>query len=274
MTDELETPSVEETGFEDDFKSFVENEDPIEQPEVISEEEAPTPVEEPTVEPIQEEEVNPDWQTLYEEEKQYRRTVEGRFKKARDDWRDKEETLTTKPVADKPTVSHKEFWDEYDVMLEPVTALIHSIISDELSKFTPKLETIESTINDASVEAHQSAIAAAFPNWRDIAQSKELELWMNSLPYKSDDAIDGETAWNWFTNGSAQEVITLFTAFKESCDVQSKSTKQLTVPKRVSTTPIVDKVIAAQAVDEGVPTIPQTRAVESNTFEDDFKSFL
>lgn len=273
MSEDVIVPS-EDRELEQDFMDLL-NEVPIEEPEVeVQTPEVIEPESEPEA-PIIEEEVapvveddGPDWEALFKAEEQRRKTTEGRFKKAREEWKQKEEEVASVVTEPQKPASHEDFWETYEEMLAPIKDLITVMVDERIAGLTPKLENIEAQVETTSTEAHYNTIAATHPDWREVAASAELEQWMNSLPYTSDKGMDGATAWKWFNEGTAQEVVALFTEYKNSRSRKSEIKPE--VPKPDS---LVDKVIAASAVESsgGAPTISEPK---NTSLEEDFKSFL
>lgn len=281
MDNDKETATT--PSFEQEFASFTKTTDLEEAPEEIVEEAAEIEEEEPEEVIYQTEEVveeEPDYKELFKREEQYRKTVEGRFKKSREEWLEREkELVAAKPVKeDSPVLDHAEFWETYEEMKAPVTDLIRKLIAEELNGFKQKVETIEDTVQLSTTEKHFAAIAAVHPDWREIASDPKIGEWMNTLPYETDgSALDGKTAWNIFNKGNAEEVIKLFTAYKTS--VQSGlhgKNKEINLPKKPVPSVnerLVSKAVAALAVQGGSSSLPETTHRQTTSFEHDFAEF-
>jgi len=274
------TSSDELSEFEKEFINSFANED-LDEPTVEPAEEAQieedSVIEEDVIEQ-EEEQIAQDtinYKQLFELEEQRRKTVEGRFKKAREDWKAKEDELHSKSA---PVSDNAEFWELNEELRQPVIDLITSIVNDRLAEIKTSMASIQDTVATTSEEAHFNTISAAHPDFKQIASGNEIKVWMNSLPYKTEGSdMDGEEAWRIFNSGSAVEVIHLFNVFKSSRkdgEPKNDKHKQKVPTPNSASDKLVRKVTASLAVDSGTPIVPQSESKRNKSFEEEFLEFV
>lgn len=145
-----------------------------------------------------------DFQTLYERERQRLRSFEGRVRRERDAWRRQEadfrrrlETAAANeadPDAPTPDMSS----------LPSLPSLIEQARREAMDAVAPYLEELKA-------ERHQAAVAAAHPDWREVAEDPELEEFIDRQP-----GFVAEAMRRVVRDGEADEVVALLDEFKRA----------------------------------------------------------
>lgn len=121
-----------------------------------------------------------------------------------------------------------EFKDDYPGIYAPIEKLMGSKVADLEQKITDLSEKFDSDIKplkDGAVKnaqaEHDSLILGAHSNFQEIADSGKLAEWIDKQP-----AIMQRAYLDVTKNGSAQDVIELFDAYKEANPAEAAPSKE------------------------------------------------
>jgi len=284
---------ADEKTFDDYFTEAVEDEDKESQ-EVLNEEKDETSLENPDEKenlkddssfkftpPNKDKEVDNtaevDWESRYQEleaelekERQRNRSWEGRLKKSDADIKALTERVAelqnsrqsddkSEKTIDPEDMDLQAFLEEFPTFEKPIKALAKKIatqiVQDELGKITPKIEKVETTLQQGEEKkqedaeaTHWNTIAEAHPDYRELAESGAVYNWI-----LEQEKLIKPGLLQIYQAGEASDVIELITRYKQASGIETKSDPP---PKKKTTSKKLDSLLAVEAASAGPP--PET----------------
>ena len=163
--------------------------------------------------------LEPDYKALYARELQRRRSLEGRFRKERARWQSSGhgpgQTNAERTAGSFPHAGESYREDASDLAAAPemdthyADADAASAASSPAASVGSGASPVSAASAAAAVDRHVTAISAAHPDWRDLAQGPELAAWIDTAPHYLAEGYR-RTA----ESGNAHEVIDLLSRFK------------------------------------------------------------
>ena len=199
-------------------------------------------------------------------EKQRNSSWEGRIKAA-NQRADKAEAGAGKSTTDKggkealpneeDDLILEEFIEEFPSLEKPMkilaTKIARELVESQMSTITPTLTQVQETVESNAIDEHLGKITQAHSDWRQIHKSGALKTWISKQPNFMQPGLNKVVE-----NGSAEDIIELFTAYKKgtgqlktSTDSGSRKTpeqklKELEAVRHQSSGPPKDKKKVAE----------------------------
>jgi hypothetical protein len=171
-----------------------------------------------------------DYKALYEKEVQRTKSWEGRIRAANKRAEDaeraaKELQASRQKVAEEPSPAPapaddpdlKSFFEDYPELKAPFNKLVdirgeqiaRKIVQEEIQKLTPQIAEIKSKFQETATAEHFGKIAAAHPDYAEVASSPEFDAWVQAQPSfvrdRYQEVVDA---------GSSEQVIELLSLYK------------------------------------------------------------
>ena len=165
-------------------------------------------------------------------EKQRNSSWEGRIKAA-NQRADKAEAGAGKSTADKGTnealpneeddLILEEFIEEFPSLEKPMkilaTKIARELVESQMSTITPTLTQVRETVESNAIDEHLGKITQAHSDWRTIHSSGALKTWIGTQPNFMQPGLNKVVE-----EGSAEDIIELFTTYKKSTGQLKTST--------------------------------------------------
>jgi len=117
----------------------------------------------------------------------------------------------------------EEFIEEFPSLEKPMkilaTKIAQEIVENEMSTISPTLTKVQETVESNAVEEHLGKITQAHSDWKQIHQSGALSTWIGKQPKFMRPGLQQVVE-----EGSAEDIIELFTAYKKSTGQLKTST--------------------------------------------------
>ena len=108
-----------------------------------------------------------------------------------------------------------EFIEEFPSLEKPMkllaTKIARDIVESEMHNITPALTQVQETVESNAIDDHLSKITQAHSDWKNIHQSGALNTWIGKQPKFMQSGLNQVVE-----DGSAEDIIELFTAYKKS----------------------------------------------------------
>jgi len=186
-----------------------------------------------------EDEDPPDFEALFNQEKQKNASWDGRIKAANERAAEAEKQLQQSQQIQQDSNPFKEetddnsdseddvlaeFVDEFPELETPLNLLIEkktrSLIEEQLKTLTPAVQQLTESAKKSEAESHYKKITSAHPDWSTTLSSGRLDGWIDKQPF-----IIRNTYKGIIKAGSTDEVIELLTIFKQTNQQETKQAK-------------------------------------------------
>ena len=164
-------------------------------------------------------------------EKQRNSSWEGRIKAA-NQRADKAEAGTGKSTTDKgeqalpndeDDLILEEFIEEFPSLEKPMkilaTKIAREMVESQMANITPTLTQVQETVESNAIDEHLGKITQAHSDWRSIHTSGALKTWISKQPNFLQPGLNKVVE-----DGSAEDIIELFTTYKKSTGQLKTST--------------------------------------------------
>jgi hypothetical protein len=165
-------------------------------------------------------------------ERQRNSSWEGRIKAA-NQRADKAEAGTGKSTTDKgkeealpneeDDLILEEFIEEFPSLEKPMkilaTKIAREIVEGQMDTINPTLARVQETVETSAIDEHLGKITQAHSDWRQIHTSGALSTWISKQPNFMQPGLNKVVE-----DGSAEDIIELFTAYKKASGQLKTST--------------------------------------------------
>lgn len=155
----------------------------------------------------------------------------------------------------------EDFGDEFIKMIK---AIVVATTKKEVAPVAKKVDDVESTMSNKELQAHFGAIGSKHADYQEIGQSEEFKGFIQGLP----DDVRGD-AEQVAKQGTAEEVIALLDAFKESKQAKAQP-GPATADTPAAEEPAMEEL---EGVRSGGVRLPEKPAPAQDDFEGAWDQF-
>lgn len=115
----------------------------------------------------------------------------------------------------------QEFLSEYPEFATPVQKMIAKAVKDVMGSVDERITPIVSQRQQEEMDAHVNAVLNTHPDLPELVESNVVADWIETQPYA--DAVELKRIYE---SGTSDEVIDLFTRYKNAASEQAHATKR------------------------------------------------